>query len=94
MIDDIKERVDPGVITIDARPSLNDTGAIALLDLADTGVICFSPTEQSFNGLRWVIQSARRQTDYQGKPDLRFLLTPMPVLAEKQLDRWITKGRC
>lgn len=92
MISDIKEQVDPDVILIDARPGFNDTGAIALLDLADTGIICFSPTDQSFDGLRWVIQAARKQSDYRGKPDLRFLLTPMPILAEDQLDAWITKA--
>lgn len=92
LIKDIKGQVDPDVILIDARPGFNDTGAIALLDLADTGVVCFSPTDQSFDGLRWVIQAARKQSDYQGKPDLRFLLTPMPTLAEEQLDSWITKA--
>ncbi|MGA7934238.1 MAG: AAA family ATPase [Kovacikia sp.] len=92
LISDIQEQVDPDVILIDARPGFNDTGAIALLDLADTGIICFSPTDQSFDGLRWVIQAARKQSDYRGKPDLRFLLTPMPILAEDQLDAWITKA--
>ena len=92
LINDIKEQVDPDVILIDARPGFNDTGAIALLDLADTGIICFSPTDQSFNGLRWIIQAARKQSDYRGKPDLRFLLTPMPILAEDQLDVWINKA--
>lgn len=92
LIKDIKEQVDPDVILIDARPGFNDTGAIALLDLADTGFICFSPTDQSFDGLRWVIRAARKQSDYQGKPDLRFLLTPMPALAEDQLNAWITKA--
>jgi len=92
LINDIREQVDPDVILIDARPGFNDTGAIALLDLADTGIICFSPTDQSFDGLRWVIQAARKQSDYQGKPDLRFLLTPMPSLAEDQLNAWITKA--
>ncbi len=92
LIRDIQEQIDPDVILIDARPGFNDTGAIALLDLADTGVICFSPTDQSFDGLRWVIQAARKQSDYQGKPDLRFLLTPMPTLAEDQLDACITKA--
>ncbi len=92
LINDIEKQVDPDVILIDARPGFNDTGAIALLDLADTGIICFSPTDQSFDGLRWVIQAARKQSDYRGKPDLRFLLTPMPILAEEQLDIWITKA--
>ncbi len=92
LINDIKEQVDPDAILIDARPGFNDTGAIALLDLADTGIICFSPTDQSFNGLRWIIQAARKQSDYRGKPDLRFLLTPMPILAEDQLDVWINKA--
>ena len=92
LIDDIKKQIDPDVILIDARPGFNDTGAIALLDLADTGIICFSPTDQSFDGLRWVIQAARKQSDYRGKPDLRFLLTPMPILSADQLDAWITKA--
>jgi len=92
LISEIKEQVDPDIILIDARPGFNDTGAIALLDLADTGVICFSPTDQSFDGLRWIVQAARKQSDYQGKPDLRFLLTPMPTLAEDQLNSWITRA--
>lgn len=92
LIADIREQLDPDVILIDARPGFNDTGAVALLDLADTGVICFSPTDQSFDGLRWVIQAARKQSTYRGKPDLRFLLTPMPILAEEQLGAWITKA--
>jgi cellulose biosynthesis protein BcsQ len=91
LIDDIKKKLEPDVILIDSRPGFNDTGAIALLDLADTGIICFSPTDQSFEGLHWVLQAARRQSDYRGKPDLRFLLTPMPIAAEDQLDAWITK---
>jgi MinD-like ATPase involved in chromosome partitioning or flagellar assembly len=92
MINDIKEQVDPDVILIDARPGFNDTGAIALLDLADTGIICFTPTDQSFDGLRWIIQAARKQSDYQGKPDLRFLLTPLPALATDQIIAQITKA--
>jgi MinD-like ATPase involved in chromosome partitioning or flagellar assembly len=92
LITDIKKQIDPDVILIDARPGFNDTGAVALLDLADTGIICFSPTDQSFDGLRWVIQSARKQSDYKGKPDLRFLLTPMPIVAEDQLYAWINKA--
>lgn len=54
-------------------------------------MICFSPTDQSFDGLRWVVQAARKQFDYRNKPDLRFLLTPMPVLSEDQIDSWISK---
>lgn len=92
LLNDIKNYIDPDVILIDARPGFNDTGAVALLDLADTGIICFSPTDQSFDGLRWVIQAARKQSDYRDKPDLRFLLTPMPVLAEDQLSNWVSKA--
>jgi MinD-like ATPase involved in chromosome partitioning or flagellar assembly len=91
LINDIKEKLDPDVILIDARTGFNDTGAVALLDLADTGIICFSPTDQSFEGLQWVIQAARKQFDYRGKPDLRFLLTPMPALPEDQLYDWINR---
>ncbi len=76
---------------IDARPGFNDTSAIALFDLADTAIICFSPTDQSFEGLRWVVQGVRKQRDYQGKPDLRFLLTPMPLVAPEQRRTWITR---
>ncbi|MBJ7899835.1 MAG: AAA family ATPase [Cyanobacteria bacterium RI_101] len=91
LIEDIKQHLNPDVILIDARPGFNDTGAIALLDLADTGIICFSPSDQSFNGLRWVIQAARKQHSYKNKPDLRFLLTPMPVVEEDQLNIWLAK---
>lgn len=91
MMQDIKAQLDPDVILIDARPGFNDAGAIALLDLADTAIICFSPTDQSFEGLRWVLQAIRKQQEYQGKPDLRFLLTPMPPVAAEQRQLWITR---
>jgi MinD-like ATPase involved in chromosome partitioning or flagellar assembly len=78
LLDDLKEQLDPDIILVDARTGFTETGAVALFDLADLAIICFSPTEQSFAGLRWVVQAARKQRDYRGKPDLRFLLTPMP----------------
>ncbi|MBC6481781.1 MAG: AAA family ATPase [Hormoscilla sp. GM7CHS1pb] len=88
---DIKAQLNPDVILIDARPGFNDTSAIALFDLADTGIICFSPTDQSFAGLRWVVQGVRKQRDYQGKPDLRFLVTPMPPVTADQHQTWIVQ---
>ncbi len=91
LIEDIKEQLDPDVILIDARPGFNDVGAIALFDLADTAIICFSPTDQSFEGLRWVVQAARKQQKYQSKPDVRFLLTPVPAVASEQHQIWINK---
>lgn len=91
LIEDIKRHLNPDVIIIDARPGFNDTSAIALLDLADTGIICFSPTDQSFKGLNWVVQSVSKQRQYQGKPDLRFVLTPMPPVATEQRQIWISK---
>ena len=91
LMEDIKTQLDPDVVLIDARPGFNDLGAIALFDLADTAIICFSPTEQSFEGLRWVVQAVRKQQDYQGKPEVRFLLTPMPPVAAEQRQIWITR---
>ncbi len=91
LIEDIKEQLNPDVILIDARPGFNDTSAIALLDLADLGIICFSPTDQSFKGLSWIVQTVRKQYQYRGKPDLRFVLTPMPAVAAEQRQIWISK---
>ncbi len=91
LIEDIKEQLNPDVILIDARPGFNDTSAIALLDLADLGIICFSPTDQSFKGLSWIVQTVRKQYQYRGKPDLRFVLTPMPAVATEQRQIWISK---
>jgi len=91
LIEDIKKQLEPDVILIDARPGFNDVGAISLFDLADMGIICFSPTDQSFEGLRWVVQAARKQQKYQGKPDVRFLLTPVPAVASEQHQIWINK---
>jgi len=91
LMEDIKTQLNPDVILIDARPGFNDTNAIALFDLADTAIICFSPTDQSFEGLRWVLQAVRKQRAYQGKPDLRFLLTPMPPVAPEQHQNWILR---
>ncbi len=91
LMEDIKNQLNPDVILIDARPGFNDTSAIALFDLADTAIICFSPTDQSFEGLKWVVQGVRKQREYQGKPDIRFLLTPMPLVAPEQRQTWITR---
>ncbi|NES91291.1 ParA family protein [Okeania sp. SIO2B9] len=91
LIEDIKEQLNPDVILIDARPGFNDTSAIALLDLADLGIICFSPTDQSFKGLSWIVQTVSKQCQYRGKPDLRFVLTPMPAVAAEQRQIWISK---
>lgn len=91
LMEDIKTQLNPDVILIDARPGFNDTSAIALFDLADTAIICFSPTDQSFEGLRWVVQGVRKRREYQGKPDLRFLLTPMPLVAPEQRQTWIAR---
>ncbi|QSV62360.1 MAG: AAA family ATPase [Dolichospermum sp. DL01] len=84
LIEDIKEQLEPDVILIDARPGFNDVAAITLFDLADTAIICFSPTDQSFQGLRWVIKAILKQKQYQGKPDVRFLLTPIPAVTPNQ----------
>src|SRR5579859_4389097 len=78
LLDDIKEYLDPDVILIDARTGFTDVGAVALFDKADLGIICFSPTDQSFAGLQWVVEAASKQRSYRGFPDLRFVLTPMP----------------
>lgn len=91
LMEDIKTQLNPDVILIDARPGFDDTSAIALFDLADTAIICFTPTDQSFEGLRWVVQGVRKQREYQGKPDLRFVLTPMPLVAPEQRQTWITR---
>lgn len=91
LITDIKDRLDPDVILIDARPGFNDTSAIALFDLADTAIICFSPTDQSFEGLRWVVQAVKKQREYQGKPDLHFLLTPIAPVGDELQRIWTNK---
>jgi len=96
LITDIKERLDPDVILIDARPGFNDTSAIALFDLADMAIICFLPTDQSYEGLRWVVQAVKKQKHYQGKPDIHFLLTPIPPVGDElqriktnEVESWI-----
>ena len=97
LIEDINKQLEPDVILIDARPGFNDVAAITLFDLADTAIICFSPTDQSFQGLRWVIKAILKQKQYQGKPDVRFLLTPIPTLPQyKELvikvEKWIDQN--
>lgn len=88
LMSDVKEYLDPDIILIDARTGFTEMGAIALFDSADLGVICFSPTNQSFAGLQWVIKAANKQRNYCGIPDLRFLLTPMPPVAQSQQQSW------
>ncbi len=88
LLDDVKAYLDPDIILIDARTGFTEMGAIALFDQADLGIICFSPTNQSFAGLRWVVKAASKQRSYRGIPDLRFLLTPMPPVAQSQQQMW------
>lgn len=90
LLDDVKTYLDPDVILIDARTGFTEIGAIALFDMADLGIICFSPTDQSFAGLQWVTKAASKQRSYRGLPDLRFLLTPMPAVAASQQQLWVT----
>lgn len=91
LFDDIKKNLEPDVILIDARTGFNEMGAVALFDQADLGVICFAPTNQSFEGLQWVVQAANKQRNYRGIPDLRFLVTPMPPVAQAQQQFWMTR---
>src|SRR5947209_736562 len=88
LLDDVKAYLDPDIILIDARTGFTEMGAIALFDQADLGIICFSPTNQSFAGLQWVVKAASKQRSYRGIPDLRFLLTPMPPVAQSQQQMW------
>lgn len=89
LLDDVKAYLDPDIILIDARTGFTEMGAIALFDQADLGVICFSPTSQNFAGLEWVVKAAKKQRSYHGIPDLRFLLTPMPPVAQSQQQEWV-----
>lgn len=89
LFDDVKSYLDPDIILIDARTGFTEMGAIALFDQADLGIICFSPTNQSFSGLQWVVKAASKQRSYRGIPDLRFLLTPVPPVAQSQQQMWI-----
>ncbi|MDQ2905238.1 MAG: AAA family ATPase [Chloroflexota bacterium] len=88
LLNDVKTYLDPDIILIDARTGFTEMGAIALFDQADLGIICFSPTPQSFSGLEWVVKAASKQRSYRGIPDLRFLLTPMPPVAQSQQQIW------
>ena len=91
LLDDVKAYLDPDIILIDARTGFTEIGAIALFDQADLGVICFSPTDQSFAGLQWVVKAASKQRSYRGIPDLRFLLTPMPPVTQSQQQVWAAR---
>lgn len=91
LVEDIKAQLAPDIIFIDTSSGFTDVGAIALFDLADSAIVCFSPTEQSLEGLRWVMQTARKQREYRGKPDIRFLITPIPPVATEQQNMWRSK---
>jgi cellulose biosynthesis protein BcsQ len=88
LLNDVKSYLDPDIILIDARTGFTEMGAVALFDQADLGIICFSPTSQSFAGLQWVVKAASKQRSYRGIPDLRFLLTPVPPVAQSQQQLW------
>jgi MinD-like ATPase involved in chromosome partitioning or flagellar assembly len=91
LLKDVKNTLDPDIILIDARTGFTEMGAVALFDQADLGIICFSPTNQSFAGLEWVVKAASKQRKYHGIPDLRFLLTPMPPVAQAQQQEWLNR---
>ncbi|HWS84002.1 MAG TPA: AAA family ATPase [Ktedonobacteraceae bacterium] len=93
LLDDVKTSLEPDIILLDASTGFTEVGAVALLDQADLGILCFSPaTEQSFAGLKWVVKAAKMQRSYRGIPDLRFLLTPMPAVAAIQQQVWIARA--
>ncbi len=89
LLKEVKDYLEPDVILIDARTGFTEMGAVALLDQADLGILCFSPTSQSLAGLQWVVKAASKQRSYQGIPDLRFLLTPIPAVAQSQQQIWL-----
>lgn len=89
LLEDVKKSLHPHIILIDARTGFTEMGAVALFDQADLGIICFSPTKQSYAGLEWVVKAASKQRKYNGIPDLRFLLTPMPSVAPSQQQEWL-----
>ncbi len=90
LIEDITKHLNPDVILIDARTGFDEVGAVALFDLAHLAMICFTPSEQSYHGLEWVIKAARKQKEIQGRPELRFILTPMPPVDAKKKAEWLT----
>jgi hypothetical protein len=92
LLEDVKKSLNPDIILIDARTGFTEMGAVALFDQTDLGIICFSPTEQSYAGLKWVVKAASKQRKYHGIPDLRFLLTPMPPVASTQQQEWLGKA--
>jgi hypothetical protein len=95
----VKTELEPDILLIDAGRGFDATGAIALLDQADLGMVGFSLTNRNFEGLKLVVQAASRQRSYKGIPDLRFLLTSMPGVAQSQQQSeiaqavtWITEN--
>jgi cellulose biosynthesis protein BcsQ len=92
LLNDVKTELDPDILLIDAGRGFDAMGAIALLDQADLGLVGFSLTNQNFEGLKLVVQAASRQRSYKGIPDLRFLLTSMPGVAQSQQQLESTKA--
>lgn len=89
LIEDITKTVAPDLILIDARTGFADSGAVSILDLADTSIICFSPTPQNFEGLKPVMEALKMRRNSQGKPDLRFLITPLANVPSDTRKKWL-----
>jgi MinD-like ATPase involved in chromosome partitioning or flagellar assembly len=85
-------RSKPDVILIDARTGFASSGAVALLDLADLGILCFAPSEQSYRGLSWVVRAARLRQEERGRPDLRFVLSPIPPVDREKKQEWLRRA--
>ncbi|MBI3361171.1 MAG: AAA family ATPase [Chloroflexi bacterium] len=92
LLDDLGKHLKPDVVLLDSRTGFNDLGAVALLDLADLAFIFFTPSEQSHRGLRWVVAAARRQYQRQSRPELRFVLSPLPPPSTDPLNPWLAKA--
>jgi MinD-like ATPase involved in chromosome partitioning or flagellar assembly len=89
LVKDISDYLNPDVILVDARTGFDETSAVALFDLADLAIVCFAPNEQNYRGLKWVIKAIYKQKQSHGKPDLRFVLTPMPSVAQEKREEWL-----
>ena len=92
LLDEIKNKMEPDVILIDARTGFNDLSAVALLDLADLAIVCFAPSQQSYRGLQWILEALRKRCKGQGKPEVRFVLTPFPLVKEEERVRWLAEA--
>jgi MinD-like ATPase involved in chromosome partitioning or flagellar assembly len=86
----IKQELNPDAILIDSRTGFAEEGAVSLMSLADACVICLSPNLQNLAGLEIVLKALSKTKAATGRPNVKFLLSPLAAVPAGVRRSWIS----